>query len=130
MGEFPHRSLLLISGLAAVACLAELGTVIDALVAARIPIQFVAQIATVLYLRSKWKDRPSTFLMPLYPLPAAVALVGWLFVFATSKRLVILYSLGSLVAGVVAFLIWDQAARRLNSRAGGDASLAREPVSE
>ena len=130
VGEFPHRSLLLIGGLAAVACLAELGTVIDALVAARIPIQFVAQIATVFYLRSKWKGRPSTFLMPLYPLPAAVALVGWLFVFATSKRLVILYSLGSLVAGVVAFLIWDQAARRLNSRAGGDASLAREPASE
>jgi amino acid transporter len=123
-GEFPHRSLLLIGGLAAVACLAELGTVIDALVAARIPIQFVAQIATVFYLRSKWKERPATFLMPLFPLPALVALAGWLFVFGTSKPLVILYSLGSLAAGVAAFLIWDPAARRLNNRSKGDGSLA------
>jgi amino acid transporter len=123
-GQFPHRALLLIGGLAALACLAELGTVIDALVVARIPIQFVAQIATVFYLRSKWKVRPTTFPMPLYPLPAAVALAGWLFVFWTSKPLVILYSLGSLAAGVAAFLIWDPAARRLNNRPGGDASLA------
>jgi hypothetical protein len=78
----------------------------------------------VFYLRSKWKERPATFLMPLFPLPALVALAGWLFVFGTSKPLVILYSLGSLVAGVVAFLIWDSAARRLNSRSDGDGSLA------
>jgi amino acid transporter len=123
-GQFPHRSVLLIGGLAAVACVAELGTVIDALVAARIPIQFVAQIATVFYLRSKWKERPKTFLMPLFPLPALVALAGWLFVFWTSKPIVILYSLGSLAAGVAAFLIWDPAARRLNIRPVADASLA------
>jgi amino acid transporter len=123
-GQFPHRSLLLIGGLAALACLAELGTVIDALVAARIPIQFVGQIITVFYLRSKWKERPTTFLMPLFPLPAVVALAGWLFVFGTSKPVVILYSLGSLGAGVVAFFIWDQAVRRLNKRPGGDGSLA------
>jgi amino acid transporter len=126
-GQFPHRSLVLIGALAALACLAELGTVIDALVAARIPIQFVAQIFTVLYLRSKWKERPATYLMPLYPLPVVVALAGWLFVFGTSKPVIILYSLGSLVAGVVAFFIWDQAVRRLDKRPGdGDGSLASE----
>jgi amino acid transporter len=123
-GGFPHRSLLLIGGLAALACLAELGTVIDALVAARIPIQFIGQIITVFYLRSKWTERPTTFLMPLFPLPAVIALAGWLFVFWTSKPLVILYSLGSLGAGVVAFFIWDQAARRMHKRPGGDGSLA------
>ncbi len=123
-GQFPHRSLILIGGLAALACLAELGTVIDALVAARIPIQFVGQIITVFYLRSKWKERPASFLMPLFPLPAAVALVGWLFVFWTSKPVVIVYSLGSLVGGVLAFFIWDQAARRLDKRPAADGSLA------
>ena len=109
-GGFPHRSLLLIGGLAAIACLAELKTVIDALVASRIPIQFVGQIVTVFYLRSRWKERPTTFLMPLFPLPAVIALAGWVFIFATSERLVILYSLGSLVAGLVAFFIWNLAA--------------------
>ena len=117
VGGFPHRSLVLIGGLAALACLAELGTVIDALVAARIPIQFLAQIITLFYVRSKWTGRPGTFRMPLYPMPAILALGGWLFVFWTSKPAVIVYSLGSLVAGVLAFFIWDQAARRLNKRA-------------
>jgi amino acid transporter len=112
IGEFPHRSLLLIGGLGAIACLAELKTVIDALVASRIPIQFVGQIVTVFYLRSQWKARPTTFLMPFFPVPAFVALAGWLFVFGTSERLVIIYSLGSLAAGVIAFLSWEAATRR------------------
>ena len=123
-GQFPHRSLMLIGGLAAVACLAELETVINALVAARIPVQFVGQIATVFYLRSKWKERPTTYLMPLFPLPAVIALAGWLFVFWTSEPVVILYSLVSLGAGVVAFFVWDQAVRRLNKRSAGDGTLA------
>jgi amino acid transporter len=113
VGAFPHRSLLLIGGLGAIACLAELKTVIDALVASRIPIQFVGQILTVFYLRSRWNERPTTFLMPFFPMPALVALAGWLFVFGTSERLVIVYSLGSLAAGVAAFFIWDLAARKL-----------------
>ena len=52
-GHFPHRALLLISGLATLACLADLGTVIAALLTSRILIQFVGQIATVFYLRAQ-----------------------------------------------------------------------------
>ena len=115
-GEFPHRSLVLIGGLGALACLVDLKTVIDALVASRIPIQFVGQIVTVFYLRSRWKNRPTTFLMPFFPLPALIALAGWLFVFGTSERMVIVYSLGSLAAGVIAFLIWEAAARKPSAR--------------
>jgi amino acid transporter len=114
-GQFPHRGLLLIGGLAAIACLAELKTVIDALVVSRIPIQFIGQIATVFYLRSRLKDRPATFRMPFFPLPALIALAGWSFIFVTSEPVVILYSLLSLVAGIVAFCFWDVAARRLES---------------
>jgi hypothetical protein len=51
--------------------------------------------------------------MPFFPLPALVALTGWIFVFGTSERLVILYSVGSLAAGIVAFFLWDLAARKL-----------------
>ena len=72
--------------------------------------------STVFYLRSKWKERPTTFLMPLFPFPALIALAGWLFVFGTSERIVIVYSLGSLAAGVVAFLIWEAAARKPSAR--------------
>ncbi len=52
-GHFPDRSLLLVSGLAMLACLADLATVIAALLASRIFIQFVGQIATVIYVRAK-----------------------------------------------------------------------------
>ncbi len=110
-GHFPHGSLLLIGGLSALACLADLGTVIAALLASRILIQFVGQIATVVYLRATGKASLLTYRMPLFPLPVMIALVGWLFVFWTSKGAVLLYAFGSLAVGVVAFLIWDQTRR-------------------
>ena len=108
-GEFPHRSLLLIAGLAMVACLFELGTVIAALLASRILIQFVGQIATIFYIRRNAPEKMSGFRMPLYPLPALIALAGWLFVFGTSGANILLYALGSLMMGVIAFAAWERA---------------------
>ena len=52
-GGFPHRSLLLVAGMAMLACLADLDTIITALLTARIPIQFVGQIVTLFYWRSR-----------------------------------------------------------------------------
>ena len=92
-----------------VACLADLATVIAALLTSRILIQFVGQIVTVIYLRER-ATRPTTgFRMPLYPLPALLALAGWLFVFSTSERPVLIYGIASLLAGVAAFIVWDRA---------------------
>ena len=108
--HFPHRSLLLISGLAIVACLFDLGTVIAALLTSRILVQFVGQIATVFYLRATGKRPKQTYRMPLFPLPALFALSGWLFVFFTSERPVLIYGVTSLLAGVTAFLVWDRIA--------------------
>jgi amino acid transporter len=120
--HFPHRSLILIGGLSAVACLADLGTVIAALLASRILIQFVGQIATVVYLRAAGKGSLFTYRMPLFPLPVVVALAGWLFVFWTSKAAVLVYAFASLAAGVGAFLIWDQTAASRRLRSGTDRS--------
>jgi amino acid transporter len=106
-GQFPHRSLLLMGGLASLACLADLATVITALLTSRILIQFVGQIATVFYLRSKATVPSRTFRMPFFPLPAFVALAGWLYVFSTSEPPVLIYGVASLLAGVAAFAIWD-----------------------
>jgi amino acid transporter len=107
-GHFPHRSLLLISGLSMLACLADLGTVIAALLTSRILIQFVGQIATVFYLRATARRPKLTYRVPLFPLPALFALAGWLFVFVTSEPPVLFYGVASLLAGVVAFLVWDR----------------------
>jgi amino acid transporter len=107
-GDFPHRSLLLVGLIAALACLAKLETIISALLTSRILIQFVGQIATVLYLRR----RPDLlakmpFRMPHFPLPALLALAGWMYVFASSEAQFIQYGLISLLLGVAVFAAWD-----------------------
>lgn len=108
-GDFPHRSLLLLGAVSVAACLADLQTVIDALLTTRILVQFVAQIATVVYLRS----RPDLlarmpFRMPLFPVPAVVALLGWLWVFATTSPQTLRFGLGTLAVGGLAFVLWDR----------------------
>jgi amino acid transporter len=130
-GHFPHRSLVLFSALAAVACLADLATVISALLVSRILIQFVGQIATVIYLRTRRARPTGAYRMPLFPLPALVALAGWLFVFSTSDGPVITYGVASLLAGVLAFMFWDNAVDRGRpaSDQGADGSLASGPGS-
>lgn len=112
-GDFPHRSLILISALATFACLAELETVISALLTSRILIQFVGQIATVFYLRR----RPDLmakmpFRMRFFPWPASVALVGWLYVFGTTGLRTLAYGMGSLLLGLAVFAVWDRRTAR------------------
>jgi amino acid transporter len=107
-GNFPHRALLLMSGLATVACLADLESVIKALVTSRILIQFVGQIATVFYLRAQGRAGALNFRMPLFPLPALIALAGWLFIFFMSDTPALIYGIASLIAGVVAFFVFTR----------------------
>ena len=122
-GDFPHRSLLLVSGMAMIACLADLETVIAALLTSRILIQFVGQIVTVFYLRRRPGGWQPSFRMPLYPLPAVIALAGWLFVFSTSEWQVVAYGVGSLLVGVLAFWLWDASVRRGPKGNGTESAL-------
>jgi amino acid transporter len=131
-GQFPHRSLLLVSGMALLACLADLPTVITALLTSRILIQFVGQIATVIVLRGR-RDAPRpAFKMPLYPLPAVVALLGWVFVFVTSKPIVVVYGVASLLLGVFVFAAWSAVGPRSSFEPGTveGASLASPEESD
>jgi hypothetical protein len=70
--------------------------------------------------------------MPLYPLPAAVALAGWLFVFWTSESAVLVYAVGSLALGVAAFLIWDftVGSPRSAGSLASDRSLASDSLTD
>ncbi|HWD92969.1 MAG TPA: APC family permease [Verrucomicrobiae bacterium] len=109
--EFPHVSLLLIGGLSIAASFLSLGIVITALVTMRILVQFIGQIGAVMRLRKLKPDRERPFKMWLYPLPALLALVGWIFVFLTSGKQPVLYSLAALGLGIGAFLIWSKIRR-------------------
>jgi amino acid transporter len=109
--RFPYVSLLVI-GLVAIGCsFLSLGTVIDALITTRILVQFMGQIGALALLRKRRPDMPRPYRMWLYPLPALVALFGWIFLFATTDPRVIAWGLVSLALGVVAFLLWSSQKR-------------------
>jgi hypothetical protein len=50
--------------------------------------------------------------MWLYPLPSIIAMLGWIFVFATTQAEVILFGVGVLALGCVAFAIWSWRGKR------------------
>jgi amino acid transporter len=104
---FPYVSLLVIGGVSIVCSFLSLGVVIDALITTRIVVQFMGQIGALALLRKYRPDLPRPYRMWFYPLPALVALFGWIFLFATTDPRVIALGLVSLVLGVAAFLLWS-----------------------
>ena len=105
--HFPHVSLVVIGVIAILCSTFSLGMVIDALLTTRILVQFIGQVVAVIRLRAVRPDMPRPFRMWLYPVPALVALLGWIFVLGTSDPLVILFGLGTLALGVAAFFGWS-----------------------
>ena len=111
-GRFPHVSLLLLGGISIACSFLPLGLVIDALITTRILVQFIGQVFAVMLLRTTRPDMPRPFRMWLYPIPALVALAGWIFLLLTSGWLVIAFGLGTLVLGILCFFVWSWRARR------------------
>jgi amino acid transporter len=103
----PHISLLLVGGLTLVWSFFSLDNVITALITTRIIEQFIGQIVAVVLLRRTQPDRMRPYKMWLYPLPCALALLGWLYMYVTAKLLYIGLGLGTLTAGIGAFLYWS-----------------------
>ena len=99
-----YISLLVVGAVSIVCSFFSLGLVIDALITTRILVQFIGQIGALALLRRRSTARPGAYRMWLYPLPSLIALAGWIFVFATSDVKVILFGLGTLLAGIVVFL--------------------------
>jgi amino acid transporter len=112
---FPHVSLIVLGAISIVAGYFSLGTVIDALIVTRIVVQFMGQIVGLMLLRRSAPDLPRPYRMWLYPVPALVALFGWIFLFATTQPRVILFGIAVLALGGVAFLIWSRRVSRAAS---------------
>jgi len=105
----PHRSLLLVGGCTMAWAFFDFTPVVNALIVTRIPVQFVAQVAGVALLRRSRPELARPFRVWLYPVPAALALVGWGYVYCTADWLYIVLGLGTLTAGVAAFFLWSWA---------------------
>ena len=105
-GRFPYVSLLSLAAVAGLFCFLSLADVIAGLVVIRIILQFLVQAIGLIVLRIRRPDLPRPFRMWLYPLPALVASVGFLFVLIsrTHSMSQIRYALLILISGVTIFL--------------------------
>ncbi len=101
--DIPHVALLVVGGLSLIASLFTLDQVIAFLTAGIVLIQGIAQIVALGVLRARRAGAP--FRMPLFPLPALVALAGWTVAFIYSGANAIALGVGWLAAGAVAFLV-------------------------
>ena len=81
------------------------------IVKAVIVIQFIPQVVELDYLRRRRKDVARPFRMWLYPLPSLFALAGFSYIFLTQEPKIILFGLGVLATGVMAFGLWRRALR-------------------
>lgn len=104
-GRFPHVAVLVLGGLSILCSFFSLGDVISALLTSRILIQFVGQIAALHILRQR-PDFVLPFRMWFYPVPSLIALVGWLYIFATSGWGFAGLGLATVVLGVIAYRLW------------------------
>ncbi|HEY3912856.1 MAG TPA: APC family permease [Verrucomicrobiae bacterium] len=106
--EFPHLSLMLIVVLSVAFSFVDLTTLINALVAMRVLVQFIGQIGAVILLRRLRPNMERPFRIWLYPLPALIALCGWIFIFLTTDTKLQLGALAAIALGVICFLLWSR----------------------
>jgi basic amino acid/polyamine antiporter, APA family len=105
--RFPYVSLLVMGGIATLFCFFRLADVIAALVVIRILVQFLAQIVGLIVLRVRRPDLPRPFRMWLYPLPALMALGGFIYVLISRKNFLkeIRYAAVLVILGLIIYFI-------------------------
>ncbi len=105
--KIPHVSLLALGTVAILCCFLRLTDVIAALVVIRIIIQFLVQSVGLLILRSSHPEAPRPFRMWLYPLPAVLAIAGFLYIlrWRTNFARELRYAAVIVLTGLVVFFI-------------------------
>ncbi|MBV8897570.1 MAG: amino acid permease [Acidobacteriaceae bacterium] len=103
--HFPSFSVVYLGLLSAVACLLGLEALIKALLVIQIVTQFAAQCIAVVVIRRSRPDIRLPFRMPLFPLPAIVALAGWIFILVTSGWVYVLSGFALVALGIAAYVL-------------------------
>jgi fructoselysine transporter len=103
--KFPHVSLLFLGAVAFVSSLLfRLSTVIAAILATRLLVQFIGQAVGLILLHRRWPSERFPFKMWLYPLPAVLTMCGWAALFwatGTARK----WGLLLIGLGILAFLL-------------------------
>ncbi len=107
--HFPYVSLLALGGLAfGFSLLFKLKDIITAIIIMRILIQFISQSAGVIALHYNSKKLRLPYRMPLFPIPAILGIMVWLFVFFSSSTQFILGALGIIITGCLLYFIKER----------------------
>src|SRR6266403_1871392 len=104
--HFPHVSLLFL-GVASLAfsVLFRLASVIKAIIAVRILVQFISQGVGVMILRRRWPPERLPFKMWLYPWPAVLSILGWAALFYYTGWKFALGGIGVIALGIITYMI-------------------------
>jgi amino acid transporter len=104
--HFPHVSLLFMGAASLVfSVLFRLSSVIKAIIAVRLIVQFISQGVGVMLLRRRWPPERLPFKMWFYPLPAVLAVAGWIALFCSTGREFALGGLGVIALGILTYMI-------------------------
>ena len=110
--RFPTVSLLALGAVAIAFCVLRLADLIAALVVIRILLQFIVQAVGVMVLRYRQPNLPRPFRMWLYPLPALMAIAGFLFILLSRKNFLreIKYAVVILIVGLLVYFVrsWNR----------------------
>jgi len=104
--KFPHVSLLAIGAVGFVfSILLRLREVITAILMMRILIQFVSQSVGVIVWHYRKPDEERPYKMPLFPLPAMLSILIWMFIFFSNEIKYMLFAVGIIASGTVAYYV-------------------------
>jgi amino acid transporter len=112
--RIPHHSLLALGAITLACCIFRLQEVITTLVVIRILFQFLMQGVAVLLPKHRRERKLRGFRMPLYPLPALLALSGFIFILVSRPNFLREMRTAGviLVAGAVVYALQRLSARR------------------
>jgi amino acid transporter len=83
----------------------RLSSVIKAIIAVRLIVQFISQGVGVMILRRRWPLERLPFKMWLYPWPAVLAILGWAALFYSTGLAFALGGLGVIALGIITYMI-------------------------
>lgn len=103
---FPYVALLALGCVSSLACFLSLSTLISLVIVIQAMVQFIAQCVAVVLLRKRALSKNlSIFRMPLYPLPVLIALLGWIFILASSGIENVVLAFMIVCVGLIAFFL-------------------------
>lgn len=103
---FPYISLLILGAVAFIfSMLFKLKEVISAILAMRILIQFISQAIGLMLLRKHRKDLEFPYKMPLFPIPAILAIIMWAGLFISTGKNMMMAGLGVIILGTIVYFL-------------------------